>query len=74
FVEKNPPAEIAHPSNKMAAGADFVNTEGRDYQLKVGSALIDAGVLLADVNSDRNGTPRPQAAAFDVGAYEFTSP
>lgn len=74
FVEKNPPAEVAHPSNKMAAATDFVNSGAQDYQLKAGSMLIDAGIPLADVSSDRKGNPRPQAAGFDVGAYEFTSP
>jgi hypothetical protein len=45
----------------------------RRQQLRVvpGSAVIGAGIALADVRTDRIGTTRPQGQASDVGAYEW---
>lgn len=47
-----------------------------DYQsLNVSSAIIDSGVTLpSPYNVDRNGIPRPQSLAFDMGAYEYIFP
>lgn len=41
-----------------------------DYQLSASSPSIDAGVT-SGVTPDCIGTPRPQGAAYDHGAYEF---
>jgi hypothetical protein len=48
----------------------FLAPSAWDYHLGPGSAAIDAGVN-AGVAVDRDGTPRPQSGAYDIGAYEF---
>lgn len=51
----------------------FRAAAGNDLQLALGSPCIDAGRdVSAIVARDLLGAPRPQGAAFDVGAYEFT--
>jgi hypothetical protein len=47
-----------------------------DFRLTSSSSAIDAGLNLntADfsfVQTDLDGTARPQGAAYDIGAYEF---
>ncbi|MFW6180272.1 MAG: choice-of-anchor Q domain-containing protein, partial [Spirochaetota bacterium] len=48
------------------------NPGGRDYPLAEGDAVCpDRGEDLADFfAADRDGIPRPQGAAWDMGAYE----
>ncbi len=40
-----------------------------DYHLAAGSPAVDAGVSTS-ATRDHDGTPRPQGAAFDIGAFE----
>jgi hypothetical protein len=47
----------------------FVNATTFDFHLKPASPAIDHGMTTA-ATTDFDGTPRPQGAAFDVGAYE----
>ncbi len=49
----------------------FVNPAADDYHIRAGSPAIDAG-LNVGVTTDLEGTPRPQGAGYDIGAYEFT--
>lgn len=42
-----------------------------DGHLQAGSPAIDSGTSISALPMDLDGTPRPQGAAFDVGAYEF---
>jgi hypothetical protein len=51
------------------AGLLHATATGADLRPLSDSPLIDAGIS-ADVTSDRDGSPRPQGAAPDVGAYE----
>jgi hypothetical protein len=44
---------------------------GDQAALPAGSTAIDMGVALPSVPQDREGTPRPQGAGWDVGAYEY---
>ena len=67
------PAEAKGPSNLAAPASAFVNAAAHNYQLAAGAAAVDAGVGIADVKVDRQGTKRPQGKAYDVGAYERTS-
>jgi parallel beta-helix repeat protein len=49
----------------------FANPSAFHFELTSGSPAIDAGASLLDVPADIVGTPRPQGAAWDIGAYEF---
>lgn len=42
-----------------------------DFHLTAGSAAIDTGKATSAL-TDFDGNPRPQGAAFDIGAYELT--
>ncbi|MBN1673950.1 MAG: right-handed parallel beta-helix repeat-containing protein [Kiritimatiellae bacterium] len=59
--------------NLSTADAMFVDQGAGDFRLKAGSPAIDAGIALAEVTVDKDGIPRPQGGAADLGAYEFTS-
>lgn len=65
------PAEAARASNMAVAADVFVNAATHNYVLAKGARPIDAGTQLAEVKADRQGTARPQGAAWDIGAYEF---
>ena len=52
-------------------GLVFVDAEGRDFRLAVGSPAIDAGTAIAGLNRDHSGRAVPQGAGVDVGALEF---
>jgi parallel beta-helix repeat protein len=52
----------------------FVTPASSDYHLKTGSVAINTGVTLPGVLDDLEGTPRPQGANYDIGAYEKTAP
>jgi len=56
---------VASPS------ALFVNAASNDYHLPSTSPARDAGVIRADVLTDREGTTRPMGPTSDIGAYEF---
>jgi hypothetical protein len=46
-----------------------------DFTLQSGSPAIDAGAALsAYFTADIAGTPRPQGAGWDIGAYEYAEP
>jgi hypothetical protein len=48
-----------------------VDYAGLDFHLLANSLLIDAGLTLAEVADDYDGTPRSQGAGYDIGAYEY---
>jgi hypothetical protein len=48
----------------------FVDPQGGDYHIALGSAAIDAGVN-AGVTIDIDGDTRPKGAGYDIGADEF---
>ena len=49
----------------------FVDTATGDFHLQGGSPAIDAAVTLIEAATDIAGTPRPQGAAYDIGAFEY---
>jgi parallel beta-helix repeat protein len=49
----------------------FVNAAAADFHLLAASPAINAGLLLAEVPTDFEGTARPYGAAYDIGAYEY---
>lgn len=50
----------------------FVDPAHNDYRLKPNSPAIDKGTTLKGFNYDREGTIRPQGAAWDMGAFEYS--
>ncbi len=48
----------------------FVNPGAQDFRLQGGSPGINAGVDNG-IAADIAGTPRPQGAGYDIGAYEY---
>lgn len=51
--------------------AFFVDPERLDVRLRAGSSAIAAGSLRHAPATDMAGTPRPQGAGVDAGAYEW---
>jgi hypothetical protein len=49
----------------------FVDPLAANFHLQAGSPAIDAGTMIALVAMDFDGIPRPQGAAYDIGAYEY---
>ncbi|MBI2841221.1 MAG: IPT/TIG domain-containing protein [Acidobacteria bacterium] len=58
--------------DKSCINEDPLFAGASDYHLKSGSPAIDRGVATS-VSRDHDGIARPQGAAFDVGAYEYTA-
>lgn len=59
----------SHPGN-VVADPLFVAPDVGDVHLAPGSPAIDAGAGIPGLTTDRDGEPRPQGAAIDVGAFE----
>lgn len=62
----------------MSLSGNFNNTDPRlvnpaalDFHLQSPSPAIDAGAAFTEVTLDFDGVPRPQGAAYDIGAYEL---
>jgi hypothetical protein len=51
----------------------FANPAAMDYHLQAGSPAIDAGTSSGAPTVDLSGSPRPEGAEFDIGAYESGS-
>jgi hypothetical protein len=59
------------PSTTLAAL--FVASGSHDYRLTTSSPAIDRGMALPAISHDIMGVSRPQGAAPDIGAYEYSS-
>jgi parallel beta-helix repeat protein len=57
--------------NNLTINPKFVNAASFDFHLQAGSPAINAGLTLSVVATDYAGTPRPQGAGYDIGAYEY---
>lgn len=70
---------ITHPQQTSLGGTNFdldpkfVNASGGDYRLQPGSPAVDAAVSSSGPGLDHDfaGTPRPQGARRDIGAFEL---
>jgi hypothetical protein len=67
---------LGYDTSSIAAspGAIFVDAAGGNYDLKADSTAIDKGRFVTGVTVDIRGVPRPQGAAYDIGAYEYFVP
>jgi parallel beta-helix repeat protein len=63
-------------ANNLTRDPKFVDPVAGNFALQPTSPAIDAGTTLIEIRDDFNGVPRPQGAAYDIGAYEYkaTSP
>lgn len=64
------PSGILLSSNNLTTDPLFVSAASEDFHLQAGSAAIDAGTTLSDVQTDHEGVSRPQGSAYDIGAFE----
>ncbi len=66
------PTVASIPSVGVAFNADplYANRAGGDLRLTFGSPAIDRGITEGSVTVDFNNASRPQAAAYDIGAFE----
>jgi hypothetical protein len=70
FSPKNVGTEVG----KIDGGdPKFASIALHDFKLLPGSVLIDTGETLSGFSNDFEGEPRPQGAAWDIGAYEFNA-
>jgi hypothetical protein len=63
-------ASISSVGVAFNANPRYANPGAADFRLSFGSPAIDAGLTEASVTVDYNNTARPQAAAYDIGAFE----
>jgi parallel beta-helix repeat protein len=61
-------------TNAVSSDPLFTNSSSRDFTLSSASPAKDAGKTISLVTADIIGTVRPQGAAYDIGAYEFSGP
>jgi hypothetical protein len=64
---------LSTPTHATTVAPAYGNASTGDFTLQAGSGLIDAGVFVSGVPTDQVGTTRPQGAAFDIGAFEFSA-
>jgi len=67
-------SEGTHSIIQASASGIVADPARGDFRLTVGSPAIDTGVALNATGfaTDISGNPRPQGAAWDIGAYEFS--
>ncbi len=65
-----PPLGSPMPDDLWNVNPLFVDATNNDFHLQVWSPAIDSGIILAEVNDDFDGNPRPLGEGFDIGAYE----
>lgn len=58
-------------TNLNGTNPQFVDANNGNFRLQAGSPAINRGSVLQESNPAIDGTPRPQGAAPDSGAYEF---
>lgn len=63
----------AHSLNSNPTFAGTTATDATRFQLASTSPLVDKATTLSVVPNDYVKTPRPAAAAYDIGAFEYTS-
>lgn len=61
---------IANVGETVTSNPMYVNPSAGDLRLSTGSPAIDAGLTEPGVTNDYDGNARPQAVAYDIGAYE----
>lgn len=73
--DASPPSGVTTTTYDTSTGSGFENTTDatRDFRIKSTSALVNAGSATGAPSVDIVGTSRPQGAAVDIGAWEYSS-
>ena len=73
--DASPPTGVTTTAYDTTTGSGFENTTDstRDFRIKTGSALKDAGTTNSLGSPDAAGTARPSGSAYDIGAWEFAA-
>lgn len=72
FLSSSLPTEAPSSRSNLATGSSsFRNISTDDYHLTSSSRARDAGATLTEVTTDKDRVSRPQASAYDIGAYEY---
>jgi hypothetical protein len=59
-------------SDSVVGDPLFADTSSADFRLLTGSQAIDRGSPVDAPSEDFDGTPRPQGAGYDIGAFEYS--
>jgi hypothetical protein len=59
-------------TGNVAGDPLFTNAGSEDFTLQAGSSALNVGLTIGAITTDFAGTSRPQGAAYEIGAYEFT--
>jgi hypothetical protein len=70
LFESSDPDKVG-PNDLIGVDPLLIDPSNNDFHLQASSPAIDSGETRAEVSSDLEGTPRPQGAGYDIGAYEF---
>lgn len=65
----NKPSAFSDASNLTVVESDFEDASTHNYRITESSILLDAGVTISSVTTDRDGNSRMEP--YDVGAFEF---
>ncbi len=71
WVHYTQSGNLVNVSNPGFVNAPATLPASPNFALTARGPAIDAGLPLATVKIDFNGTPRPQGRATDIGAYEY---
>jgi len=65
--------QSTYPNDIVNQDPLFVDISNYNFHLRSDSPAIDRGATLTDFSYDKDGISRPQGAAWDIGAYEYSS-
>jgi hypothetical protein len=71
ITASNPGGSVVVSGNYDSTDALLVSPSTFDFHLQPVSPAIDHGQTIPRVTTDIEATPRPQGAAYDIGAYEW---
>jgi len=70
---KNYGATDTRGNNYFEGNPGFINNQTYNFDLNSTALAIDNGAVLPNIISDFGDRARPQAAGYDIGAYEYSA-